>query len=130
MTGADHYREAERLLYHAERHNTEHPGDMRIAEITAACAQVHATLALAAASAPTTDAIASRVWHHEGLLKTDLVADRTAPGDDVVWLSIHHKPSKNDLTVGLGPDRADELADDLKARAALVRGTASRAVTP
>lgn len=31
-----------------ERHNTEDPRDMRIAEITAATAQVHATLAVAA----------------------------------------------------------------------------------
>lgn len=54
MTGAEHYRRAEHLAFHAHRHNTEHPGDMRIAEITAGVAQIHATLALAAAQAMTT----------------------------------------------------------------------------
>lgn len=51
MTGPEHYREAEVQLRNAERHNTEHPGDMRIAEISAVTAQVHATLALAAVTA-------------------------------------------------------------------------------
>jgi hypothetical protein len=50
-TGVEHYREAERLAEIAQRHTTEHPGDMRIAEVTAATAQVHATLAGAAAQA-------------------------------------------------------------------------------
>lgn len=48
MNAAEHFAEAEKQLAHAERHNTEDPRDMRIAEITAATAQVHATLAVAA----------------------------------------------------------------------------------
>jgi len=48
MNAAEHFAKAEELVAHAERHTTEDPGDMRIAEITAATAQVHATLALAA----------------------------------------------------------------------------------
>jgi hypothetical protein len=51
MTGPEHFREAERLVDNAVHHTTEHPGDMRIAEVCAATAQVHATLALAAATA-------------------------------------------------------------------------------
>jgi hypothetical protein len=44
----EHFARAVRLVDNAEYHNTEHPGDMRIAEISAYCAQVRATLALAA----------------------------------------------------------------------------------
>jgi hypothetical protein len=49
MEGAEHYRAAEELAATARRHITEDPGDMRISEVTAYLAQVHATLALAAA---------------------------------------------------------------------------------
>ena len=48
MDGPSHYAAAERLLENAERHTTEDPSDMRIAEVCAATAQVHATLAVAA----------------------------------------------------------------------------------
>lgn len=48
MNAAQHYLRAEELVANAEHHTTEHPGDMRIAEICAATAQVHATLAVAA----------------------------------------------------------------------------------
>ncbi|MBM0256364.1 hypothetical protein [Micromonospora sp. 4G55] len=51
MTGPEHYREAERLAARAEQHITEDARDMRIAEVTAYVAQVHATLAVAAATA-------------------------------------------------------------------------------
>ena len=44
MTGPEHYREAERLLRHAETPHAD-------AALTLADAQVHATLALAAATA-------------------------------------------------------------------------------
>ncbi len=50
-TGADHYRHAEHLAAQAARHITEHPADMRIAEVTATTALVYATLAVAAAQA-------------------------------------------------------------------------------
>lgn len=50
-TGPEHYREAERLVAVAVRHITETPQDMRISEVSAAAAQVHATLALTAATA-------------------------------------------------------------------------------
>lgn len=49
MTGPEHYCAAERLLKNAVHHTTEDPADMRIAEVSAATAQVHATLAQAAA---------------------------------------------------------------------------------
>jgi hypothetical protein len=48
VTGPEHYAKAEELLANADRHITEEPSDMRIAEVSAAAAQVHATLALAA----------------------------------------------------------------------------------
>ena len=51
MRGSDHYREAEKLLATAQQHITEDPRDMRIAEVSAYAAQVHATLAQAAAAA-------------------------------------------------------------------------------
>lgn len=57
MTGPEHYAAAEVLLANAERHTTEDPGDMRIAEVSAATAQVHATLALAAATAGAGDLV-------------------------------------------------------------------------
>lgn len=50
-TGPEHYRDAEQLLASAVRHITEEPNDMRLAEVAAWAAQVHATLALAAATA-------------------------------------------------------------------------------
>lgn len=48
MNGREHYLEAERLAVIAARHMTEDPRDMRIAEVAAWRAQVHATLALSA----------------------------------------------------------------------------------
>lgn len=51
MKGHEHYLEAARLAQEAARHITEHPADICIAEVSAACAQAHATLALAAAQA-------------------------------------------------------------------------------
>jgi hypothetical protein len=42
-----HYIDAELMVGNADRHVTEDPGDMRIAEVSAYCAQVHATLAVA-----------------------------------------------------------------------------------
>lgn len=42
----DHRAEAEKHLANAARHLTEHPGDMRIAEVSAAIGQGYAILAL------------------------------------------------------------------------------------
>ena len=47
MTGPDHYREAERLLAEMPRERLPHPDIAMIQQV----AQVHATLALAAATA-------------------------------------------------------------------------------
>ncbi len=51
MTGPEHYKEAERLLRAAETARTEHVGEIQQA------AQVHATLALAAATVWPNDAL-------------------------------------------------------------------------
>jgi len=51
MTGPEHYRAAETYLTRAENHLTEDPRDMEIAKVSMGIAQVHATLALAAATA-------------------------------------------------------------------------------
>ena len=60
MTGPEHYLEAERLL--ADRHNlrSDHMGV--VAEEVAAHAQVHATLALAAATALAAESLDLRAW--------------------------------------------------------------------
>lgn len=50
MLGAHHYREAERLVAHSKNHVDQgNQADDKIAELAAAQAQVHATLAHAAA---------------------------------------------------------------------------------
>jgi hypothetical protein len=61
MTGPEHYAEAERLLAHAEHHSS---GATYGPEwtLTLAAAQVHATLALAAATAGGTAGPDSRAW--------------------------------------------------------------------
>ncbi len=52
MTGPEHYKAAERLVAHSQSHTDQGNGaDDKIAELAAAQAQVHATLALAAAAA-------------------------------------------------------------------------------
>jgi hypothetical protein len=51
MTGPEHYRAAEFYVTRAENHLTEDPRDMEIAKVAMGIAQVHATLALAAATA-------------------------------------------------------------------------------
>lgn len=51
MTGPEHYRKAEECVAQADRHLTEDPRDMEIAKVAMGIAQVHATLALAAATA-------------------------------------------------------------------------------
>lgn len=58
MTGPEHYLAAERFAKRAAEHLTEDPADMRIAEIAMGIGQVHATLALAAATSPVSDATA------------------------------------------------------------------------
>lgn len=61
MTGPDHYREAERLVAHSKNHTDQGNGaDDKIGELAAAQAQVHATLALAAATVETAYSVASR----------------------------------------------------------------------
>lgn len=51
MTGPEHYKAAERLLQHSKNHTDQGNGaDDKIGELAAAQAQVHATLALAAAT--------------------------------------------------------------------------------
>jgi hypothetical protein len=61
MTGPEHYREAERLLVE-EVFITRHGSVTRSFEETVAAAQVHATLALAAATAVGTAGADSRAW--------------------------------------------------------------------
>jgi len=51
MTGPEHYHKAEECVAQADRHLTEDPRDMEIAKVAMGIAQVHATLALAAATA-------------------------------------------------------------------------------
>ena len=51
MTGPEHYREAERLAGRARRYANRNDADPAVGQLLAAEAQVHATLALAAATA-------------------------------------------------------------------------------
>jgi len=51
MTGPEHYRTAETYVVRAENHLTEDPRDMEIAKVAMGIGQIHATLALAAATA-------------------------------------------------------------------------------
>jgi hypothetical protein len=62
VTGPDHYREAERLLTELVSINPGGGEMHRASEVALAAAQVHATLALAAASAVGTSAAESRAW--------------------------------------------------------------------
>lgn len=71
--------------------------------------------------------IPGQTWKHDGLLLHYLTIEETSPGDDVVQVWIGDPD--DGPTVMLSPDKADEIADSLKARAALMRETASRAVT-
>ena len=50
MNGPEHYRAAETYVTRAENHLTEDPRDMEIAKVAMGIAQVHATLALVAAT--------------------------------------------------------------------------------
>ena len=60
MTGPDHYRKAEELT--ATAHDYLGQGDGQSAAVWAAVAQLHATLALAAATALGTTAADGRAW--------------------------------------------------------------------
>lgn len=71
MNGPEHYREAEALLAIAERHITEDPRDMRISEVSADAAQVHATLALAAATIAVNLPISDAAWREVAGPKPD-----------------------------------------------------------
>jgi hypothetical protein len=51
MTGSEHYREAERLLAQATEREPREPGELTRQRTDLASAHVHATLALAAATA-------------------------------------------------------------------------------
>ena len=62
MTGPDHYREAERLIAELVSINPGGGEMHRASEVALAAAQVHATLALAAASALGTSATEARTW--------------------------------------------------------------------
>ncbi len=62
MTGPDHYLEAERLLDELISINPGGGEMHRASEVALAAAQVHATLALAAASALGISASESRAW--------------------------------------------------------------------
>jgi predicted trehalose synthase len=61
MTGPDHYRKAEELTAHAHDYLGQGDGQDSAA-VWAAVAQIHATLALAAASALGTAAAEGRAW--------------------------------------------------------------------
>ena len=60
MTGPDHYRQAEELT--AKAHDYLGQGEGQSAAVWAAVAQIHATLALAAATALGTTAANGRAW--------------------------------------------------------------------
>ena len=60
MTGPDHYRKAEELT--AKPHDYLGQGEGQSAAVWAAVAQIHATLALAAATALETIAANGRAW--------------------------------------------------------------------
>lgn len=68
MTGPEHYQAAEKALRSAERWETGDEADQRLAGILAAKAQVHATLALAAATveALPDDLASAPAWHEAG----------------------------------------------------------------
>ena len=76
MTGPDHYAEAERLLALTERHSTGATYGPEWA-LTIAAAQVHATLAHAAATALGTAGPDSRAW--ADVAATKLSASMPAP---------------------------------------------------
>ena len=78
MTGPDHYAEAERLLALTERHSTGATYGPEWA-LTIAAAQVHATLAHAAATALGTAGPDSRAW--ADVAATKLSASMPAPPD-------------------------------------------------
>ena len=61
MTGPDHYRKAEELTERANEYLGQGDGQASAA-VSAAVAQIHATLALAAASALGTMAAEGRAW--------------------------------------------------------------------
>lgn len=71
--------------------------------------------------------IPGQTWKHDGLLLHYLTIEETKSGDDVmqVWIGV----TDDGPSVMLSPDKADDIADSLKARAALMRETADRAVT-
>ena len=60
MTGPDHYRKAEELT--AKAHDYLGQGEGQSADVWAAVAQIHATRALAAATALGTTAADGRAW--------------------------------------------------------------------
>lgn len=60
MTGPDHYRQAEELT--AKAHDYLGQGEGQSAAVWAAVAQIHATLALAAATAPGMTSAHGRAW--------------------------------------------------------------------
>ena len=82
MRGSDHYREAEKLLANAQRHITEDPRDMRIAEVSAYAAQVHATLAQAAATA--LDAVTGYVGDSDEISAWARITGLLPPRDGVI----------------------------------------------
>jgi hypothetical protein len=61
MTGPDHYRKAEELTQKANEY-LGHGDGQESAAVWAAVAQIHATLALAAATALGTTAVEGRAW--------------------------------------------------------------------
>jgi hypothetical protein len=81
MTGPDHYAEAERLLALAERHSS---GATYGPEwtLTLAAAQVHATLALAAATAGGTAGPDSRAWADAARLSVSMPEAPDARGPE------------------------------------------------
>lgn len=78
MTGPDHYAEAERLLALAGRHSKGATYDQEWTP-TLAAAQIHATLALAAATAVGTAGPDSRAWADVAATKPSTTG-RQAPG--------------------------------------------------
>lgn len=71
-------------------------------------------------STPNQKYIRGRIWKHDGLVDRFFVTEATEAGDDVtgIWVGV----PDDGPTVLLNANQLDEIADDLKARAALMRG--------
>lgn len=66
------------------------------------------------------DFIPGCTWRHDGALDRRLEIGETVAGDDVIEVAM--RGIADGLRLAVSPDQADEIADSLKARAALMRG--------